>query len=642
MPGKFIISFDCESKWGMADNLSLLHKEMLQADKLEQVYLKLVKLLEKYDIPANFGFVGALTMTSDDFLENWGELLKSSPDHREWLKYFFQDVDNNELSGWFCPELLNIVRRSDIHHEICSHGFTHLAWRGASHQSLSMETDGILKWYDQHNINPTTFIFPRNLVGNQQYLKKIHAKAYRDKPQYYFSQSFFNRMLALFKEFNLFPKSQHPQFFNHIAAIPGGFFLNWRSGLRRFIPIWYSVKRFENLLEDAIKNNGTINLWSHPHNFLTGHNQIQLFERCLDKLAKKIQLGEMEALTQANYFQQTYQSLHSMPLVLDKVSVIIPIYGGYEYLDEILEALRQQSHKPEEVIFVISKVEGYLAIQKKLKNEKTLNCIYEIIDPAYPGKGRNIGAEIASSEWLAFLDLRTIPTADWLEIMIETASIRGKDFVGSKMICISDSKYQEYLKALTFGNQSAKALPGSIVRREVFNKYPGFLDHVRAGEDWEWVRRVSDKVPGIWIDQVIISYKGLPLNLIHTIKKWFRYSIENSKVTILLKEKFFYVSVLFFLFAIFLYRWNHIISGGQWDASNPFFIPNINKIFWSIVVTSYVILRGLITPIRRKEKLTFLLPYRWMLIGVLGIVIDIIKAPGRVIGFFSYLRSKYH
>jgi len=112
-------------------------------------------------------------------------------------------------------------------------------------------------------------------------------------------------------------------------------------------------------------------------------------------------------------------------------------------------------------------------------------------------------------------------------------------------------------------------------------------------------------------------------------------------VNILLKEKFFYVSILFFLFAIFLYRWNHLISGGVWDVSNPLFLPNVNKIFWSSAIGTYIIFRGLVSPVIKKEKILSLLPFRWFLIGILGMSVDIVKAPGRIIGFFAYLRMKH-
>ena len=184
MTGKCIISFDCESKWGMADNLSAIHDEMLTEENLKNIYQELIGLLDTYNMPATFGFVSALTMESKFFLAKWGDELRTSPNHSKWLKRFFDDVESNNLSGWFCPELLNIVTCSSTKHEICSHGFTHLAWKSAIPESLELETKGIQEWYEANNIKPKTFIFPRNQVGSRYFLGRIKANAYRDQPKY--------------------------------------------------------------------------------------------------------------------------------------------------------------------------------------------------------------------------------------------------------------------------------------------------------------------------------------------------------------------------------------------------------------------------------------------------------------------------
>jgi len=640
MTGKCIISFDCESKWGMADNLSEMHDEMLSEDKLIKIYKELVRLLDAYNMPATFGFVAALTMEPKLFLEKWGDDLRESPDHSKWLKRFFDDVDSNNLSGWFCPELLNIVSRSPSGHDICSHGFTHLAWKAASPEAIGIETKGIHEWYELNNITPKTFIFPRNQVGNRNFLSKIQANAYRDQPKYLSSLSLFSRLKALISEFNLYPKSQHHNFYKIYTAIPGGFFLNWRSGFRKFIPVSLSVMRFKNALNHAAKNNGTINLWSHPHNFITGKNQFQLFKKCLDVLKEQVNSGKIEIITQEDYFQEIDKVNKIIDSKIETTSVVIPVSGGSDFIKDLINALKNQTYAPTEIIFIISKVENYEKTMSILESEKELNIFFKVIEASYPGKARNIGAKFADSKWLAFLDLRTIPSPKWLEEMIRTALINDTKFVGAKMICSADSAFKKYLKAVTFGNTSARSLPGSIVLNKSFQKNSGFLDHVRAGEDWEWIKRINNRMPSSWVSQVVISYSGLPVNLKNTVKKWLRYSIENSKVNILIKEKFFYVALFFVFFAIFLYRWNHIVSGDTWDVNNPLFIPNLNKIFWSIFLASYLIFRGFINPIFHKVTISFLLPYRWILVGALGAILDIIKAPGRILGFFSYLKSK--
>lgn len=640
MTGKCIISFDCESKWGMADNLSSIHDEMLTEENLIKIYQELIILLDAYNMSATFGFVGALTMDPKLFLEKWKDNLRRSPEHSKWLKRFFDDVDSDNLSGWFCPELLNIVSSSYTKHEICSHGFTHLTWKAASKKSMALETKGINEWYKENNIKPITFIFPRNQVGNRNFLRKIQANGYRDQPKYLSSISLFSRLKALISEFNLYPKSQYYNFYKTYTVIPGGFFLNWRNGLRKFIPVSLSVIRFKNALNHASKNNGTINLWSHPHNFITGKNQFKLFKKCLDVLKEQVTSGKIEVITQEDYFLQINEVKRVIDSKVETISVVIPVSGGSDFLEDLINALKNQTYTPTEIIFIISKVENYKKAISILESEKELKIFFKVIEASYPGKARNIGAKFASSKWLAFLDLRTTPSSIWLEEMIRTALINDAKFVGAKMICSADSSFKEYLKAVTFGNASAYSLPGSIVLNENFKKNLGFLDHVRAGEDWEWIRRVKNCMPSSWVPRVVVSYSGLPSNLKETIKKWLRYSIENSKVNILIKEKFFYVALLFIFFAIFLYRWNHIVSGDTWDVNNPLFIPNLNKIFWSTFLASYIIFRGFINPIFHKVTISFLLPHRWVLAGVLGAIIDITKAPGRILGFFSYLKSK--
>tara|TARA_B100001093_G_scaffold519363_1_gene608019 strand:- start:4452 stop:6401 length:1950 start_codon:yes stop_codon:yes gene_type:complete len=639
MTGKCIISFDCESKWGMADNLSSQHEQVLAEENLIRIYKELIDILDSHNMTATFGFVSALTMTSEYFLNTWGDELKNSPGHSSWLNHFFKDVNNNQLSGWFCPELLEIVSRASMKHEICSHGFTHLAWKLATPESLEIETRGIIDWYQKNNLRPSTFIFPRNQVGSREFLKKINVKAYRDQPRYLSSSSLFARFQALISELNLFPKSQYHNSYKVFTAIPGGFFLNWRSGLRKFIPISYSIKRFKNALNDAAKNSGTINLWSHPHNFLTGRKQLLLFRKCLAVIKEMVDSGEIEVLTQAEYFAKIEDSNKKLDPLLETVSIVVPIFGGEEFIDELIQSLKKQTYAPSEVIFVISKVDDFEKISSMLTSENEINIQVKIIDPAYPGKARNIGAQMCSSKWLAFLDLRTIPSPEWLEKMICTALLNDSKFVGAQMICCSDSTFKDHLKAVTFGDKPARSLPGSIVLNQKFQDTPGFINHVRAGEDWEWIRRITKRISSSWVNQIVISYKGLPSNLNDTTKKWLRYSIENSKINILLKEKFFYVALFFIFFSIFLYRWNHIISGDTWDVNNPLFIPNLNKIFWSIVISFYLVFRGLINPLLNNVSISFLLPFRWFLIGALGALIDITKAPGRILGFFSYLKS---
>lgn len=321
------------------------------------------------------------------------------------------------------------------------------------------------------------------------------------------------------------------------------------------------------------------------------------------------------------------------------ISVVIPIFGGIEYLDENLEALKNQILQPEEIIFVDSESPDSLKIQKRLEQETLLKIVYVPIKPAYPGEARNIGAEKAKNKWVAFLDLRTIPSSSWLETIFKLSEEGRNDYVGAVRTCYAENFYQKILKASTYGNVSAQTLAGSIVLKDFFLSSEGFLPNVRAGEDLEWIKRVSKKKNIEWLKESLILYKGLSPTLVHTIKKWFWYSYENSKLDILQAEKFFYFFLLIVFTFSFSYSYNFIFAGEEWDQS-PYFIPNLNKILWTVSFSIYMLYRGLLKPIFLKEKLTFLLPINWLLVGFLGLIIDIVKAPGRLIGFFNYLLKK--
>ena len=246
----------------------------------------------------------------------------------------------------------------------------------------------------------------------------------------------------------------------------------------------------------------------------------------------------------------------------------------------------------------------------------------------------NRGAE---HDLIAFLDARTLPTEDWLEQMVKKLYDDSSALVTSKMICSSNTFFHHLLKAATYGERSVECLPGSVVKKSLFISSNGFLEHVRAGEDWEWINRFFKQNKSSKQQKIVINYHGLPDTISQLIKKWFIYSFENSKVSILLKEKFSYMGLAFILFSILLYRWNHIVSGEVWNEDAFLFIPNLNKIFWSIFLFCYFLYRGIFKPLSNKVNIQFLFPGSWVLVGIIGLIIDLVKAPGRIHGSIMHL-----
>ena len=61
-------------------------------------------------------------------------------------------------------------------------------------------------------------------------------------------------------------------------------------------------------------------------------------------------------------------------------------------------------------------------------------------------------------------------------------------------------------------------------------------------------------------------------------------------------------------------------------------MPHITKIFIIITLISSLIIRGIIIPLSRNIKSSYLFPFNWLIVGLLGVLLDLSKAPGYLIG----------
>ena len=89
-------------------------------------------------------------------------------------------------------------------------------------------------------------------------------------------------------------------------------------------------------------------------------------------------------------------------------------------------------------------------------------------------------------------------------------------------------------------------------------------------------------------------------------------------------------SILFIAFIAATYRWNKVVAG--WIEDSPLFFPHITKIYIASIFSLAVLVRGVYMPIKRKVDLEFIFPFKWLLIGLIGVGLDLSKAPGYAFG----------
>ncbi len=314
------------------------------------------------------------------------------------------------------------------------------------------------------------------------------------------------------------------------------------------------------------------------------------------------------------------------------VSIIIPCGSSFSHLKPLIQALFISDYWPKEIILIDSALslnQNQNCWQRILDISNEFKSVIRILPQPkrmYPGSARNEGCRVASQEWIAFLDVNTIPPTNWL---IDSYSIVVKKV--DKRVLVGNTKYigltniQKIFITATYGELPIRTIPGTIIHRSILGEIGLFLPAIRAAEDTDWLVRAEyfsyiEKE----IESPTLIYSSIPKNLIRLSKKWFRNYSSCAHVVFHLEfQKLFYVIFSNTLLLYIAFTWNNIIA--KWDQTSIFYIANLTKISLFCILLFYFMLRGIAMPLRRGTKLKALIPFRWIPVGITCIFIDTSK-----------------
>lgn len=301
--GRFIISLDCEGKWGMADHITPHHHHHLTHANLVDAYRRLVGLFARYDVAASFAFVLAFTLSEEERKAVADRLVDVTVNGQNWLRHYREAEAVGNTDGWFCPEALEMVR-ADSRHEIACHSFSHapLAEGGIASGDAVRELESCRVVAGIKGIDPKTFVFPRNQIGHVAELSAAGFAGYRARlsPS---GRGLAGKLRGLAAEFDMRARAQAPiaPTDHGMTVIPSGYFLNWQSGIRRAVPRSVSRRRWRHILRDAAESQGVAHIWLHPHNIIDGPGTLERLEDVLIEAARLRDAGRLGIVTQAEY-----------------------------------------------------------------------------------------------------------------------------------------------------------------------------------------------------------------------------------------------------------------------------------------------------------------------------------------------------
>jgi peptidoglycan/xylan/chitin deacetylase (PgdA/CDA1 family) len=270
-----IISLDQELIWGSFDHTTPRSFLAAHPDPRGTVRA-LLELFDEFEIPTTWAIVGHLFLDSC----SRGRDGRAHPEIvRPDYAWYRQDwlaadpcTDRARDPLWYGDDILELVQRSRIHHEIACHTFSHLVFGdpGCFREAAAADLRACIDLAAKRGIALKSFVFPRNVEGHHALLREFGFIAFRGEEPAWWRDlpGAVKRAGHLFDQAtarrppSVKPTEKLPGLWN----LPGSLLLLHRHGVRRFIPFAVRRRRIELGLARAIETRSLFHLWFHPHN----------------------------------------------------------------------------------------------------------------------------------------------------------------------------------------------------------------------------------------------------------------------------------------------------------------------------------------------------------------------------------------
>ena len=184
------------------------------------------------------------------------------------------------------------------------------------------------------------------------------------------------------------------------------------------------------------------------------------------------------------------------------VSIIVPVYRTEAYIKDCMKSIAGQTFKDFEVIIVDNNTDDK-AIEFAQEVLKANDINFKIVTEVEQGQNhaKNKGIEVATGEWLVFVDSDDMISPFYLERLLKTAEVTGTDVAFCKFKFGNDAGEmveETEFNCIAYDNTALSQdflirktiliLPAMIIRRSLFSKYPEIKNNknMRQGEDlWQ-------------------------------------------------------------------------------------------------------------------------------------------------------------
>jgi len=250
-----ILSADFELAWAWRvtkSSANPLQKALQKAETERKNIPTILSLCEKFNIPITWLTVGHLFLNSCKKVNGIAhpDIPRLPHFENEWWRFngndWFADDPCTDFKTdplWYCPDLVDMILKSEVSHEIGCHTFSHIDCREeiCTPDHFRAEIEACNQAAKPYGIDKMeSFVHPGHTIGNLETLAKMGFTNYRTD---------YANILG-------FPKKHSNGLWEFTTTLELKFQSKWSIAAQLF--------RYKTTFKRAIKNHAIAYLWFHP------------------------------------------------------------------------------------------------------------------------------------------------------------------------------------------------------------------------------------------------------------------------------------------------------------------------------------------------------------------------------------------
>lgn len=280
--GSVIISIDAELGWGFHDRPN---PPMGRLNASREGWRHLLRLLERFEVPATWAVVGHLFLRSCDGVH------EEHPAPEGWFRRErneWSDRPDLRFGGTLVDELLD----ADVAHDIGCHTFSHVLFDDprVTRDVVRAELQRAIELGAERGVDYDSFVFPRNAPGYRDVLTDYGFSAYRGGHSRSSGIRDYAGKIASVGDPTRVSLIRPSVDEYGMVNVPPSLFLFGIEGAVRtaFESVWVDpiVRQAISGIDRAAQEDGSFHMWLHPNN-LTAERDVERIRTILEHLDRR-------------------------------------------------------------------------------------------------------------------------------------------------------------------------------------------------------------------------------------------------------------------------------------------------------------------------------------------------------------------